>query len=161
MAPMLSIIALILATAFPSNSKTSWMRPESFHLTIGMTRADAVRTLEERGLKAQKGENSDQLIADYTPTQALTLDFQKDRLRSIRFELFTVITQIDVAFEEEKAYLAKTFGAPKRVKSKSMLIYESTLPNVMAVVNDDPKSDNGKKGLGVLVIRYYDPVPGK
>ena len=29
---MIAAVALLLATAFPSNSRTSWMRPESFHL---------------------------------------------------------------------------------------------------------------------------------
>jgi hypothetical protein len=28
---------------------------------------------------------------------------------------------------------------------------------VMVVLNADPKSANGQKGLGILVVRYYDP----
>ncbi len=158
---MLTILAFILAAAFPSNSKTSWMRPESFHLAIGMNRDEVVQTLVTGGWKPQKGDDADHLIVDYSSTQSLTLEFHKGRLRSIRFELYTVLNQIGGAFEEEKAYLRKTFGEPKVVKSKSMLIYEATLPNVMAVVNDDPKSHNGKRGLGVLVVRYYDPAPPK
>jgi hypothetical protein len=27
----------------------------------------------------------------------------------------------------------------------------------MVVVTDDPNSAQGKKGLGVLAVRYYDP----
>jgi hypothetical protein len=158
---MLTILMLIMATAFPSTSKTSWMRPESFHLAIGMSRSDTVQTLERGGWKPQKGDDFSHLIVDYSSTQSLTLEFHRNRLRSIRFELYTELHQIAGAFEEEKAYLRKTFGKPKAVKSKSVLIYESTLPNVMAVVNDDPKSLNGKKGLGVLVVRYYDPAPAK
>jgi hypothetical protein len=38
-----------------------------------------------------------------------------------------------------------------------VLIYDNALPNVMVVVNDDPMSEQGKKGLGVLAVRYYDP----
>ncbi len=155
---MLTLLALFLATAFPSNSQTSWMRPESFHLVIGMSRDETVQTLQKAGWKPQKGDDAAHLIVDYTTTRSLTLEFHNNRLRSVRFELFTVLHEIGGAFEEEKAYLRKTFGEPKHVKSKSVLIYESTLPNVMAVVNDDPKSSNGRKGLGVLVVRYYDPV---
>jgi hypothetical protein len=155
---MLTILTFILATAFPSTSKTSWMRPESFHLTIGMSRSDAVKKIQEGGFKTQKGDHPDQLIVDYSGTQSLTLDFHKDRLRSIRFELFTIISQIGGAFEEEKSYLKKTFGEPKKISSKTILVYDSTLPNVMAVVSNDPKSETGKKGVGVLVVRYYDPA---
>ena len=158
---MLTILALILATSFPSTSKTSWMRPESFHLAIGMTRSEAVRKLEEDGWKTQKGDRPDQLIVDYTTTQSLTLDFHKDRLHSIRFELFTIIDQIGNAFEEEKTYLETTFGEPKAIASKSMLIYDSTLPNIMVVVSNNSKSDSGKKGLGILLVRYYDPAEPK
>lgn len=158
---MLTILALILATAFPSSSKTSWMRPESFHLSIGMSRRDALRKLQEGGWKAQKGDDANHFVVDYSSTQSLTLEFRKERLRSIRFELFTIIGQIGSAFEEEKTYLRQTFGKPKPIKSKTMLLYDSSLPNVMAVVSNDPKSENGKRGLGVLVVRYYDPVPGE
>ena len=158
---MLTILAFILATAFPSASKTSWMRPESFHLSIGMSRVDAVKTLHDGGWKTQKGDGPNQLIVDYSGTQSLTLDFHRERLRSIRFELFTIINQIGKAFDEEKAYLHKAFGDPKPLRSKAMLVYDSMLPNVMAVVSNDPKSENGKKGLGVLVVRYYDPLPVK
>ncbi len=134
------------------------MRPESFHLTIGMGRGEAVKRLQEAGWKPRKGDNADELVVDYTNTQSLTLAFRKNRLRSIRFEFFTIIDQVGSAFEEEKAYLKKTYGEPKAIASKTMLVYESTLPNIMAVVSNDPKSVNGRKGLGVLVVRYYDPA---
>jgi hypothetical protein len=42
-----------------------------------------------------------------------------------------------------------------RYTATSMLIYDSTLPNVMAVVTNDPR-----KHLGTLVVRYYDPAGG-
>lgn len=159
--PMLTILAFILATAFPSSSKTSWMRPESFHLSIGMSRSDALGKLRDGGWKAQKGDDASHVVVDYSSTQSLTLEFRKERLHSIRFELFTILSQIGGAFEEEKAYLRKAFGKPKPVKSKTMLLYDSTLPNIMAVVSNDPKSESGKRGLGVLVVRYYDPLLGK
>lgn len=158
---MLTVLALVLATAFPSTSKTSWMRPDSFHLVIGMTRSEAVEALQNGGWKPQKGDDAQHMIVDYTPTQSLTLEFGNDRLRSIRFELYSVIGEIGSAFEEERHYLRKAFGEPKRVKANNVLIYDAMLPNVMAVVNNDPKSESGKRGLGVLVVRYYDPAGTK
>ena len=53
---MIAVLALFFATAFPSNSKTSWMRPESFHLKVGMNRAAVVKALESNGWKTKRGE---------------------------------------------------------------------------------------------------------
>lgn len=158
MLTMLTIAALLLATAFPSTSQTSWMRPESFHLVIGMSRAETLEKLKEGNWKVEKGDDANQLVVDYSGTQSLTLEFRKERLRSIRFELFTIITKVGNAFAEEKSYLKHAFGEPKALKSKTVLLYDSVLPNIMVVVNDDPKSTSGRQGLGVLVVRYYDPA---
>jgi hypothetical protein len=80
-------------------------------------------------------------------------------LWSIRFELFAFLPDSKTAFNEEKAFLHESLGEPKKLKSKSVLVYDSTLPNVMVVLSADPKSENGAKGLGILVVRYYDPAP--
>jgi hypothetical protein len=149
------ILALFLAASFPSSSQTSWMRPEAFHLTVGMSRADAIHAITDLGLKPQKGDDDRHVIVDYTPTKSLTLEFSKARLRSIRFEYFTMTEEIGGAFDEQKKFLRETFGNPKPIPSKSMLIYDSTLPNVMAVVTNNPR-----KHLGTLVVRYYDPAGG-
>ena len=151
-------LALLLATAFPSNSKTSWMRPESFHLAVGMSRAETLEKLADAGWKTKKGDDDDHLIIDYADDKAVTLQFHRDRLRSIRFELFLFLPDAKQAFNEEKEFLRTSLGKPKRSKSKSVLVYDHTLPNVMVVLADDPKSENGQKGLGILVVRYYDPV---
>ncbi|HEV7571845.1 MAG TPA: hypothetical protein VGQ21_10145, partial [Thermoanaerobaculia bacterium] len=84
---MIAIVALFFATAFPSNSKTSWMRPESFHLTVGMNRAAAVKALESNGWHTKKGDAAGQLVVDYADDKSLTLQFAGERLTSIRFEL--------------------------------------------------------------------------
>ena len=153
---MIAVLALLLATAFPSNSKTSWMRPESFHLAIGMSRAETMQKLEAWKTK----KTGDQVLIDYADDKAVTLQFHRDRLRSIRFELFTFLPDAHTAFAEEKAFLREAFGQPKKtIKSKSVLLYDGTLPNVMVVLSADPKSENGQKGLGILVVRYYDPLP--
>ncbi len=135
------------------------MRPESFHLVIGMSRAQTEQALADIGWKTKKGDDADHLVIDYADDKAVTLQFHKDRLRSIRFELFMFLPDAKTAFAEEKAFLRETLGSPKAVKSKSVLVYDSILPNVMVVVADDPKSANGQKGLGILVVRYYDPTP--
>src|ERR1051325_2790828 len=150
---MLAANALTLATPFPSNNRTAWMRPESFRLTIGMPRAETVKNLTDDGWKPQKGDRDNQLIVDYAGNKSLTLEFQKERLTSIRFELFVMTDEITGVFDEEKAFLKAKHGAPKAVKSKSMLIYDSTLPNIMVVMTKDLS-----KGLGVLAVRYYDPL---
>ena len=151
---MALLLALLLSTAFPSNSRTSWMRPESFHLTIGMTRADALAALEKWSPK--QGKDTNELVVDYSDDKALTLQFRKDRLTSIRFELFVFLPDIKLAFEEEKTRLAESRGKPRKA-TKSILIYDNALPNVMVVAAHDPKSQQGKQGIGVLAVRYYDP----
>lgn len=145
---------LLLSTTFPSNSRTSWMRPEAFHLVIGMSRADAMKALEKWGPKP--GKTADEIIADYSEDKSLTLLFQKGRLTSVRFELFVYLPEIRFAFEEEKARLAEARGKPRKA-TKSILIYDNALPNVMVVAADDPNSAQGKQGIGVLAVRYYDP----
>ena len=151
---MALLLALLLSTAFPSTSRTSWMRPESFHLAIGMTRAEAMAALEKWAPKP--GKDADEVVVDYSDERALTLQFRKGRLTSVRFELFVFLPDIRPAFEEERARLAESRGKPRKA-TKSILIYDNALPNVMVVAADDPKSQQGKQGIGVLAVRYYDP----
>jgi len=152
------VIALLvfLAAAFPSADKTSWMRPQSFHLIIGMPRQEAMQTLSSNGWKA-KSDDANHVIVDYDEDKTLTLDFQRGRLHSVRFELFTILQDAKPAFDTETAYLRATFGAPKPLKSKSIVLYDNALPNIMAVLSNDPKSEQGQKGVGMVVLRYYDP----
>jgi hypothetical protein len=154
---MIAVLALFFATAFPSNSKTSWMRPESFHLTIGMSRAAAVHALESNGWKTKHGDGENQLVVDYADDKSLTLQFERERLKSARFELFTILQDAPKAFEEEWAYLHEALGKP-RMKSQKIVLYDQILPNVMAVLSADPKSEQAQKGVGMLVVRYYDPA---
>jgi hypothetical protein len=148
------LLALLLATAFPSTSRTSWMRPDSFHLTIGMSRAQAMTALETWTPKP--GKDPDEVVVDYSDDKSLTLQFRKDRLISVRFELFVFLPEIRLAFEEQRAALAESRGKPRKA-TKSILIYDNALPNIMVVAADDPKSQQGKQGIGILAVRYYDP----
>jgi len=156
---MIALIVFLLATEFPSNSKTSWMRPESFHLAVGMSRSETLQKLDENGWQTKKGDKADQLVIDYGDDKEVTLQFHRNRLRSIRFELFLFLPDARTAFAEERDFLRETLGAPKKLKSKSVVFYDGVLPNVMVVLSADPKSANGSKGLGILVVRYYDPLP--
>ncbi len=155
MANLLFVLALI--NSFPSNSKTSWMTPQSFRLVIGMSRADAEKTLQDAGWTVKRGKDDHEVVVDYSEDKALTLDFHRDRLRSIRFELFAIIPEIRAAFAEQKSLLRKEHGNPKR-SVRSIIVYDDRLPNIMVVLSDDPKSAYGKKGFGYLAVRYYDPV---
>jgi hypothetical protein len=148
------LLALLLATAFPSTSRTAWMRPDSFRLAIGMSRAEAMAALETWGPKL--GKDPSEVVVDYSDDKALTLHFRKDRLISVRFELFVFLPDIRPAFEEERTRLAESRGKPRKA-TKSILIYDNALPNVMVVAADDPKSQQGKQGIGILAVRYYDP----
>jgi hypothetical protein len=154
---MIAVLALFFATAFPSNSKTSWMRPESFHLTVGMKRAAAVKALESNGWHTRKGDAAGQLVIDYSDDKSLTLQFAGERLTSIRFELFTILQDAPKAFEEERAFLRQSLGKPRQ-GTKKILIYDHKLPNVMAILSADPKSEQAQKGVGMVVVRYYDPA---
>jgi hypothetical protein len=151
------LLALFLASAFPSSSKTSWMSPQSFRLTIGMNRTDAVKTLEESGWDVKKGKKENELVIDYSNEKSLTLEFNRDRLRSVRFELFGMLPQVRAAFSEQKELLKKEHGEPKKTSS-SVLVYDDRLPNIIVVVNADRRSEYGKKGVGYLAVRYYDPA---
>ncbi len=155
---MIAVIAFLFTTAFPSTNRTAWMRPESFHLTIGMSRAEAVKELESHGWKLKRGDDDQHFVVDYADDKSLTLHFNRERLHSVRFELFAFVGQLRDAFKEETSFLREALGKP-RVASKALVVYDNRLPNVMVVVTDDPKSQSGQKGVGMLVVRYYDPAP--
>ena len=154
---MIAILALFLATAFPSVDKTSWMRPESFHLVIGMPRGDAMHALQSNGWKVKPLGDANHAEIDYADDKTITLAFQHGRLQSVRFELYVILHDAKSAFADATAHLRTTFGQPKKLKSSSIVLYDNTLPNIMAVLSNDPKSEQGQKGVGMVVVRYYDP----
>ena len=155
MGPLIPALAsLLLLTSAPPVPRTDWMRLDAWHLTIGMPRSQAVSAL--RAWTPKRGGTDDQLVVDFSGERAATLQFRGERLVSVRFELFVLLPETRKAFEEVRAQLLATLGAPRRA-TKSVLVYDNTLPNVLVAVADDPKSEQGKKGLGVVAVRYYDP----
>jgi hypothetical protein len=149
---MTALLALLLTVTAPA--RTDWMRLESFHLTIGMSRAEAVEAV--RSWNPKPGKDANEVVIDYSGEKSLTLEFRKDRLQSARFELFVFLPEVRQVFDERREALRTELGEPRKA-TKSIVIYDHKLPNVMMVLVDDPKSENGKKGLGVLAVRYYDP----
>ena len=152
---MILTALIVLASIAPSN-KTSWMRPDLFHLLVGMPRADVVKTLTENGWKVKPGDDKNHLVIDYSDDKSLTLAFHKDRLNAISFELFALVPEANLAFAEQKSVLREKFGQPRK-ELPSIVLYDNLLPNVMVVLSADPKSEHGRRGLGMLVVRYYDP----
>jgi len=155
---LILLLALFLANPFPSPNKTTWMRPESFHLAIGLSRAEALKRLGDGGWKTKPGKNASELVVDYSDADSFTLQFRKNRLKAVRFEHFAFLQDAHAAFAEETTYLREVFGAPKKMKTSTVVVYDRMLPNIMVVLSADPKSENGQKGLGLLVVRYFDPL---
>lgn len=151
---MPGLVLALLLTAFPSTSQTAWMRLESFRLSIGMSRMQTLEALNKWNPK--KGKDRNEVVVDYAEDKAITLEFKNERLHSVRFELFTILPAARHAFDDERKYLLENTGKP-RVSTSSVLIYDEQLPNLMVVVQDDPKSEQGMKGVGVLAVRFYDP----
>jgi hypothetical protein len=148
------LLALLLLSTPPAEDQTSWMTLESFHLSIGMSREDALKAVAFWNPK--QGKTPDEYIVDYKGDRAFTLGFRKERLHSVRFELYVLLPKAREAFDQARKWMMAERGAPKK-QSKSVLVYDNALPNVMAVVTDDPQSESGKRGVGIVAIRYYDP----
>ena len=150
---MATLLALLL-TLDPAPQRTQWMNLQAFHLAIGMSRTEAMDAI--RAWQPKTGKNRDEILVDYADDKSLTLEFRKDRLRSVRFEMFVYLPEVRRVFDEQRASLRTAIGQPRKA-TKSILIYDNALPNVIVVANDDPKTAQGKRGLGVLAVRYFDP----
>lgn len=151
---ILAVVALLAAIS-PAN-RTSWMRPDSFHLVVGMKRAEAVKTLAEGGWKVKPGDDRNHVFFDYADDKSVTLQFNRGRLHAVNFELFALVPDSQSAFAEQKTMLLERYGKPRKT-APSIVLYDDRLPNVMVVLSADPKSEHGRRGLGMLVVRYYDP----
>lgn len=152
---MLFGLVTFLASIVPANH-TSWMRPDLFHLVVGMPRTEAVKTLEANGWKVKPGDDKDHLVVDYADDKSLTLQFRRDRLNAVNFEYFALVPEAQSAFTEQKDVLKERYGEPRKTLP-SIVLYDDRLPNVMLILSADPKSEHGRRGLGMLVVRYYDP----
>jgi hypothetical protein len=153
---MLGLLLLAVLDAFPAPTTTSWMSPQAFHLSVGMRRSKVVAVLEGGGWKPRPGKAANHLVIVYGEQRSITLEFERERLRSIRFELFDFIPAIKSSFAEESAELESRYG-PARKKAAGILVYEERQPNIMVVMSTDPRTTAGRQGLGFLTVRYFEP----
>lgn len=154
MGSLTALLAVLLLATTPAADRVDWMRPDAYHLTIGMKRFDAMTAL--KSWEPKRGASDEEVVVDFSGERALTLLFKNDRLTSVRFELYVLLPETRKAFDEARARLLATRGEPRQA-TRSVLVYDNVLPNILVVVADDPKSEQGKKGVGVLAVRYYDP----
>lgn len=158
---LLLSLALLFGGVVPDTA-TGWMDPARLGVSLGMTRADAVRTIEGRGYATEEGKEPGHLIVPVGEKRTVTLAFEADALRSIRFELVSFLPEIQSAFEEAKQRLARKHGAPSRSIAKPPILqYDATKPKIYVVAATDASTEFGKQGLGFLVIRYFDAPPGR
>jgi len=155
---MIHLALLLLLGIGPSAQKTSWMTPESFHLSLGMKRSAVVKRLQNDGWKLEKGKIESHLVIPYENGKTVTLGFEKDRLRSIRFELVDFLPAVKAGFREQKQTLNQKRGSPGPASNDTVLIYEEKKPNVHVVVVADTRTAFGKQGVGFLVVRYFEPA---
>jgi hypothetical protein len=153
------VVSLWLAVPFPSSSPTGWMRPDAFHLRLGMTHADAAAALARGGWKQKGGKNEGEVIVEYAEGKTLTLQFSGGTLVSARFELVTYIAEVRKAFETERSRLRALRGAPK-LERPGMVFYEGTSPGITLVMSEDKGSSFGRQGLGFVVTRYFVAAGG-
>lgn len=164
MTALLSLLLFLVASDpggssnFPSLSKTSWMTPESFHLSIGMPQDKTLQSLHASGWIAKEDKVRKQFYVEYSEGKTLTLSFARKKLQSLRFEYVDFLPSVKSSFVEQQEELATRFGKPRLLKlTSSVLIYDHVRPNIFVVLSAKPTSDIGKQGLGYLVVRYFDP----
>lgn len=154
------VLLFLLATAFPSESRTSWMEPEAFHVRIGMSESKALKTLRDSGWTVKRGKGGRDWIVEYEETRTVTLVFNKGRLTSARFALVDFPPEVRAAFNERKSILKKAHGEPSISRARgTTLLYDRKSPNIMAVISTDARTEFGKKGLAFFVVRYFEPPP--
>jgi hypothetical protein len=143
---------------FPSSTRTAWMSPDAFHLSIGMSEKETRSVVEQNHWKIDPGKEKNHLIVAYDEGKSLTLAFDAGVLTSARFEYIGFLPEVQAAFEEQRAYLREKLGAPKVIKARAgIVMYDRTTPNVMAVMSADHRTQIGKQGIGFLVVRYFRP----
>lgn len=149
---------VLLAATLPSTSKTGWMTPDAFRLSVGMRREAAITELKRSSWNWKKGKLTDEVVLTYEEGKTVTLKFGDARLKSIRFELVGFIPTIKQGFTERADDLTRRLGPGKKLSS-SVISYERRAPYVMMVSSTGTETSYGRQGLGFLVVRYFEPPP--
>lgn len=150
----LFLISLLLGGVAPE-AQTAWMSPARFHLTLGMSGAEAETAITRAGLSSQEGKEPGHRLIVVSDKRMITLAFENDRLRSIRFELIDFLPQIRTAWKENALRLRSEHGKPARqTESPRTLVYDGSDPEIYVFASLEPKGAFGEQGLGFLVVRY-------
>jgi len=152
------LTCFLLAATLPSTSRTAWMTPEAFRLSVGMRRDAAIRELKRSARDWKKGKVTDEIVVAYEEGKTVTLKFGSGRLQSIRFELVGFIPAIKQGLIERAGELGHLMGPGKKLGS-STISYETRTLHVMLVSAISRETSFGKQGLGYLVVRYFEPPP--
>ncbi len=112
---------------------------------------------ERRGWLLEPGDTEGSLLHPYDDTKSVVLDFDEDRLVSIRFELVSFRPQLSEDWKRVKSQLRKKFGAPE-VDHPLLLVQNTSVLTVHAVLQDSADSDLGKSGAGMIIVRYFVPA---
>lgn len=150
------VLLLLLQLQFPAADETSWMEPASFHLDLGEPRSEVEASFAARGWRIERDDDGT-FIHDYAEGKVVTMEFRKDRLTSIRFELVSLRPRLSDNWEQVKSRLRDRFGDPE-VEKASLLLTGTEDEAVHAVLEDDLDSSLGKQGAGRIIVRYFVPV---
>jgi hypothetical protein len=158
---LLSFVLSLFFTSFPASSQTSWMQPAAFHLRLNMTKSEVARVAKEHGWKLQKGKQPTHQVINFDDRKTVTLMYFNKRLQSIRFEMVDFFPAVKSGFGEQKTLLSKNLGgASTQFSTDTILVFDKKRPNVHVFLTADKTSDMGKQGIGMLVVRYFDPAGG-
>jgi hypothetical protein len=153
MTPLL-LISLLLGGVAPA-AQTAWMTPARFGLELGMPLEQAEAAIVRAGLTSKEGKEPGHRLVEVTEKRMITLAFEDDCLRSIRFELVDFLPEIRTAWKEIVLRMLAAHGKPSRqTESPRTLVYEERDPEIYVFASIEPKGAFGEQGLGFLVVRY-------
>ena len=152
---MIAAIALLFTTLVQINPATR-MKPELLHLTIGMSREEAMAAIGSYGPKVK----GDEATFDYTDRTwkicDVTLQFQHERLRAIRYEesvscgTSNAMNALHFAFDEANGIFHEWFGQATK-ETPTLVMFDR--PRMMAILSIDQIHQKA-----AIVVVYYDPA---
>ena len=136
------------------------MEPAAFRIRIGMSEHEVRQRFSAASIDLVEGEETGELTAEYEDGKTVTLQFERDRLVSARFELIDFLTVIETHWQELSARLQKRLGPPTLAPDGlHVLIWQEQNPQVMAALSRRRDDGFGKQGLGFAVVRYFEAPP--
>lgn len=134
------------------------MDPAAFRVAVGMSEREVRERFTAAGVELQAGEEPGELVGNYEDGKTVTIHFRDGRVDSLRFELVDFLPLMTKHWEDVSARLKKKLGAPTTaVPGADVLIWQENRPNVIAALSRRRDDRFGEKGLGFVVIRYFEP----